>query len=169
MNRYFNGLAVVALFFTQIGWAGNRAAPPCLDTKGRVLPIDNDQVIDWKNSTPNQFKGRAHVSGPVVLVYPDKNDHSHFLIQIGKDENDTLEVIYNINFGELPALTDGDQVEACGDYITSNAPYQRYPASPAGAIIHWIHRAPNPKKHPHGFLTINDHVYGQLLDSEFFE
>jgi hypothetical protein len=70
-------------------------------------------------------------------------------------------VIYNEQFGAVPATRAGDQFEACGDYITSNAPSGQYPASPDGAIVHWIHQSPNPKSHDSGYLIVNGVVCGQ--------
>ncbi|MBY0471434.1 DUF3465 domain-containing protein [bacterium] len=133
--------------------------PPCLD-KGKVLQIDNRQVLDWKVSTKNQFKARARVSGIIEEVYPNKNGHQHFSISIGNSPDDLLEVIYNEDFGLLPRLSVGMQVEACGDYITSTAQSGPYPPSPVGAIIHWVHMSPKPNKHESGYVLIDGNLYG---------
>ena len=47
--------------------------------------------------------------------------HHHFEISLGPDAQDTLEVVYNEGFGATPSIQVGDQIEACGDYITSFA------------------------------------------------
>ena len=135
--------------------------PDCLGTDGSVLAIDNQQVLDWKTSTPNQFEARAHVSGVIDQVYPDHSGHHHFEISMGGDPSATLEVIYNEDFGPNPQAQVGMQVEACGDYITSTASSGPYPESPAGAIIHWVHMSPNLEKHPSGFMVLNGQVCGQ--------
>jgi hypothetical protein len=70
-------------------------------------------------------------------------------------------VIYNIEFGALPALSIGMNVAACGDYITVG-PNAQLP-SPEPAIIHWVHVNPGTRDggaHPSGFLVINNQAYG---------
>ncbi len=139
---------------------GTGGIPDCMD-KAKVLPIDNNQVIQWKASTPNTYLARAHVNGPVTRQYPDHSGHTHFEISIGKTAQDTLEVIYNDEFGALPAIRVGMNVEACGDYITSTAQSGPYPPSPDGAIIHWIHKNPRGHGHDSGFIAIDNVLYGQ--------
>jgi hypothetical protein len=134
--------------------------PECL-SEGRDLPIDNEQVLEWKHSTANQFLARAHVEGTVSHVFNDHSDHEHFLINIGSSPDDTLEVIYNEDFGTVPQPYVGMRVEACGDYITSTEQTGQYPASPAGAIIHWVHVNPRGRGHDSGFLVMNGQVCGQ--------
>jgi len=137
------------------------SAPPCLDTDGSQLDVNNDQMLSWKKSTKNSWQARGHAQGPIVRLFNDKNGHNHFEIQIGNRASDTLEVIYNTEFGALPDQLDlGSDVEACGDYITSYAASGPYPASPSGAIIHWIHMSPNLNKHQSGYLMIDGVVYG---------
>ena len=138
-----------------------RDTMPCLDKQGRELPVINEQVLKWKASTPNQFQERARIKGVIRDVYPNRNGHYHFNALIGSGEKDTLEIVYNISFGEVDNIVPGLSIEACGDYITSNAPTQVYQPSPDGAIIHWIHRSPNPRRHHHGYMKINDVLYGQ--------
>jgi hypothetical protein len=147
--------------FLSLGYATlghSDDAPPCM-SGGSAIGINNNQVIQWESSTPNQFLARGHVSGPVVQVYPDQNGHHHFAIQIGSDSR--LEVIYNEDFGSVPQMSEGMNVEACGDYITSTAQSAQYPASPDGAIIHWVHQSPNLAKHASGFLMVDGVLYGQ--------
>ena len=150
-------LLLIYALVTQIA----NASPACLGSNGSNLPVMDDQVLAWKGSTQNQFLARAHVYGTLTQLYPDRNGHHHFQIQIGLAPSQTLEVVYNEDFGTVPDVRVGDKVEACGDYTTSNAPTTQYPASPDNAIIHWIHQSPNPGKHPSGFLIINGVLYGQ--------
>lgn len=137
----------------------SKGIPDCM-AGGKVLPIDNQQVVQWKASTPNQYKNRAHVNGPVTRLYPDHSGHTHFEISIGNAATDTLEVIYNDEFGALPQMRVGMSVEACGDYITSTAQSGPYPASPDGAIIHWIHKNPH-QGHDDGYVAVDGTLYGQ--------
>ena len=138
-----------------------KATPTCLDPSGKEVPLNNQKVLGWKESTANQFLARARISGVVQDIYPDRNGHYHFQAKIGPNAKDTIELIYNISFGEIRRIVPGLNVEACGDYITSNAPTQNYQPSPDGAIVHWIHRSPNPNRHPSGFLILNGTLYGQ--------
>jgi hypothetical protein len=135
------------------------AAPACLQLNGTVIPVDNDKVLLWKTSTPNQYLARAHITGIVQKAYANQSGHNHFSIKIGDAATDTIEVIYNISFGALPHIVAGMQVETCGDFINSFAPAGSYPTSPDKAIIHWIHKS-DSNNHASGFLTINGVNYG---------
>jgi hypothetical protein len=149
---------------TQSAWAFADGEIPACKAYNRDLPINNDQVLHWKRTTKNQFQERGHVKGPVVDTFTDKNRHEHFEIKLGKKDDDTLEVIYNQEFGALPTIQLGMEVEACGDYITSTAQAGPYPPSPSGAIIHWVHFSPKPARHPHGYLVIDGKLYGMETD-----
>lgn len=151
--------SVLFLFLLAIS-AQAAGLPDCLDNKKMPLPVINAQVLNWKKSTKNLFTARAHITGTVIRLYPDRNNHNHFQIQMGKAADETLEVVYSQDFGALPPVRVGMNVEACGDYITSIAAAQ-YPASPDGAIIHWIHKNPSKKGHPSGYLAIDGVLYGQ--------
>jgi hypothetical protein len=128
--------------------------PNCKGRAGESLAIDNARVIQFKFNTPNQYKDRARVLGQVIQLFPSRPSHSHFEIQIGSRQQDTLEVVYNRSFG-TPEVKVGDAVEACGDYITSNAATERYRASPSGAIIHWLHENSRGGSHPDGYVVVN--------------
>jgi hypothetical protein len=156
----------VSLFLSLVISAAAFAdeVPPCMGT-GYELPVNNRQVLHWKRTTENQFRERAHVQGEIVEIYPDRNGHEHFVIALGRDQEDVLEVIYNQEFGALPELETGMVVEACGDYITSTAPSGPYPASPVGAIIHWVHFNPSNRGHESGFLVIDGKLYGTDVDN----
>lgn len=151
--------ASLGLILSIPAFAGS-GAPDCDNASGQAMPVDNAQVLNWEKSTPNQFLARANVEGDVVALYPNQTGHNHFAIQIGSDPSQTLEVIYDIAFGQLPNIQLGMHIQACGDYITSDQATSQYPVSPCGAIIHWIHMAPKPT-HKNGFLMINGQVYGQ--------
>ena len=129
------------------------------NSKGKPLPIDDAQVLNWEDTTANQFASRAHIEGKIHAVYSDHSGHKHFGVQIGQAAHDAIEVIYNESFGALPALSVGDDVEACGDYITSTAPAGRYPASPDRAILHWVHKS-NAGSHASGFVKVNGVLFG---------
>jgi len=134
--------------------------PKCEGKNGQALPIDNNRVLTLKSSTPNQFLERARVEGRVVRILGSRPSHAHFEIQIGPNAKDTLEVVFNTDFGR-PQPKVGDDVEACGDYITSNAPTPRYQPSPSGAIIHWVHENSRGGAHPDGYIVMNDRfMYG---------
>jgi hypothetical protein len=133
----------------------------CLDNNHQALGFLNQQVLEWKRTTPDQTLKRALIKGVVVKNYPSKTGHTHFAISIDSDQNGDIEVIYNDDFGALPPIQIGSQVIACGDYITVG-PHARLP-SPMGAIIHWLHHNPGDRdggKHKHGFLVINGKTYG---------
>lgn len=139
---------------------GDDEIPNCR-AYGHPIPVNNAQVLHFKRTTQNQFRERAHVAGRVVRVYDDRNGHDHFSILIGSREQDTIEVIYNQSFGFAPTPHVGMQVQACGDYITSTAQSGPYPASPDGAIIHWVHKAPDERRHDSGFIVMDGRLYGQ--------
>lgn len=150
-------LFVVAVCLSAV--AGATDAPPCLD-HGSALPINDQQVIDWKHTSNNQFHARAHIQGKLTQLYPDKTGHHHFQMQIEAASPDSIEVIYNEDFGTVPPLTVGARIEACGDYITANKNAGGYSASPDGAIVHWLHKSTS-SSHDSGYLIIDGVVTGQ--------
>lgn len=152
----FSSLLAAAILLPLQTFAAN---PPCM-AGPTALPLDNSQVLYYKRTTPNQFLARGYISGTLTRVFPPQNGHDHFEILLTPNKGDTIEVVYNKSFGPLPQLKPGMQVVACGDYITSNAPAGPYQASPSGAIIHWVHRTDNPKKHDGGFLVIDGGLFG---------
>jgi len=137
------------------------ASIPDCKTKSKILVINNQQVLNWKETSKDQFKSRAHIEGTIVNLYPDQTGHAHMSMQIGEASNDTIEVIYNEEFGKIPSNVQlGSHIEACGDYITARNPSGKYPASPDGAIIHWVQKSTR-KNHDSGFIAIDSIVYGQ--------
>lgn len=153
MRRFIWGALLLSMSGAAI------AAPNCLD-RGQPLPIDNEKVLELKEKTNSGFRARARVEGQVGIVYEDKTGHDHFQIFIGRNNSDTLEVIYNQEFGRLPDLSEGIMVEACGDFINAKTRNGGYPPSPDGAIIHWVHASDNVGKHPDGYVMIEGRYYG---------
>lgn len=149
----------IGLLFTFVAQAADKV-PPCM-AGGKEFGPNNLQILEWKARTKNSFVARGHILGRLVRRYSNKNGHSHFSVLIGKTPTDTIEVIYNESFGETPPLTAGAVVEACGDYITSNQPSGPYPASPDGAIIHWVHFNPGVRGHEDGYVVVNGKLTGQ--------
>jgi hypothetical protein len=156
MNRLRVFGFIFSLLFSFSALA-TEALPNCM-VGNKILLVNNAQISNWKRTTANQFLGRGHVRGRLSRVYPAKNRHAHFQIEFAGAARDTLEIVYNLDFGPLPQLAVGMEVEACGDYITSNAPTSKYPASPDGAIIHWVHRTTG--KHPSGYVALDGRVFG---------
>ena len=156
--KHSPNLLFVILFFLSAGASAQQME--CL-AGGQGLGINNAAVLQWKVSTNNQYRNRGHILGNLVKAYPDHSGHHHFEVQIGSKPTDTIEVIYNEEFGAVPSVQPGAKVEACGDYITSNAQAGGYPASPDGAIVHWVHQSPDPARHDSGFLEIDGELYGQ--------
>lgn len=159
-------LILVALTFSAVA----SAAPDCLD-HGKVLPENNQKVLDLKANSKEQWHDRAHIVGTVTQIYGDKfqpmdistqkaNDHTHFQATIGPNPGDTIEIVYSKDFGPLSTLKIGAQVEACGDYITARTQDGRYPPSPDGALVHWVHRSDNPSRHASGYVILDGKIYG---------
>ena len=161
--KMFLLVSATASTFTSQAFGQSEAQveiPSCL-ANGRELLVNNEAVLNWKTNSKNQYRNRAHILGTLVRDLPDHTGHHHYEVQIGGNPNDLIEIIYNENFGPVPKANPGAPFEACGDYITSNAPTGRYPASPDGAIIHWVHQSPNPRNHDSGFIVVNGVVCGQ--------
>ena len=141
------------------------SVPDCLTQDHLIIPVNNEQVIQWKNSTENQFASRGHVSGIISELVPDRNGHTHFGIiivsEVDGKRSDSIEIIYNTSFGKLQGVAVNAHVEACGDYITSNQDTAQYPASPFGALVHWVHLSKNPETgHVSGYVAINGVLFG---------
>ncbi len=167
------GLAILALTLAlaPAAFAGGGSSytgelPECLDNRGQPLQFNNAQVLEWKKSTPNLWRDRGFIRGTIANVNVVNNTHLHLEVYIGSDGSEPgrdseIEVIYNQDFGEAPWHPRiGATVIACGDYITSTEA-ARYPASPDGAILHWVHRS-NNSHHPNGFFMIDDQMYGMV-------
>lgn len=163
MGKLLRNVAVVVAFGFLSTSARALEAPPCL-SDGRPIPIDNDRVLAFKETTKNQFHARAHIKGKAGVSYPTKNKHLHFPVSIGSDENDTIEIVFNLAFDNVPPIQEGAVVEACGDYITSIAQSGPYPPSPDGAIMHWVHQNPRGRGHEDGYMIVDGVVYGRLND-----
>lgn len=135
----------------------------CMDGHNMITMHNNQQVMYWKQSTPNNTKKRAFVSGVVESVDPDRNGHAHFYLRIGAGMGKLpiIEIVFNNSFGTLPKIYPGMKMEVCGDYITTLVQNGPYPPSPAGAIIHWVHESNSPR-HADGFVMIGDDIYGMI-------
>ena len=146
----------------SVAMGGHNDAPPtCLDENNHVLEYNNEVVVTWVKTTPNQYHSRAHINGTVVRLYGMQGDHHHLSVQIGNNVTEVIEVIYNQAFGKIVRQVEvGSTLQACGDYITSNKATGRYRASPDGAILHWVHHSTNPNRHPDGYLMIDGNLYG---------
>jgi hypothetical protein len=145
------------------------SVPDCMGAKNAPLSVINERVLNWKVTKPTQYKDRALVEGTFVEVTLDRDSHYQFSIQIGPDpKKDLLEVIYNKAFGDFPEPYKGMKISACGDFINANKPAAGYPASPAGAIIHWVHVNPGDRdtKHPHGYILMDGVLVGHDYSGE---
>ena len=161
VHRFFSLTLGIGLTIS-LGFSADQV-PNCIAAK-KILNINDEQVVNWKSTTANQFHSRAHIKGKLVTVYPDHSGHHHMEVLIGPNNQDTIEVIYNEAFGPMPTLNPGAIIEACGDYITSKAQSGPYPASPDGAIVHWVHQSPN-SSHDSGYVVVDGVVCGQNAGS----
>jgi len=149
---------LIAVTGSAQAYIENAKTPLCFrgDTQ---LNIDNRQVLTWKSTSKNQYTTQAYISGVMEGSLTNSNSHYRFMVRLGDGPKDIIEVVYNNKFGSMPKLEEGMEITICGEYITSNAPTQRYQPSPAGAIIHWVHQNPGDRKgsanHPHGFIMVN--------------
>lgn len=146
--------------------------PECLDKQRQAIRGNsNEDVIRWKSTQKNQYLDRALVTGKFVRLLNNKTSHLHFDMELdarpdgSNPTSNHLEVVYNREFGEIPNIREGAVVVACGDFINSFAQAGRYPPSPVGAIIHWVHKSNNVPKHSHGFVAIDGVVYGDEGDA----
>lgn len=143
----------------------NAKTPVCLDGRNE-MKIDNQRVIDMKHNTPNQYLDRGFIDGVVVRPPSTQNGHQHFSLILSNNNKDTIEIVYNNDFGTMPQrpVRVGDHVVICGDYITSFARGGGYDASPDGALIHWVHynpaTRPGSMKHEHGFMMFGTDLVG---------
>lgn len=141
--------------------------PDCRDNDGRSIRVDNEHVLNLKRTTKNQYKDRAHIKGVLVGILKDRQSHLHLDVYIGESRSGTgrdsdIEIIYNKAFGQVREnLRPGMEVTACGDFINAFKQAGRYPPSPAGAILHWVHMSPRPG-HQNGFMAIDGRLYGQV-------
>ena len=140
------------------GGQGGASTTTCMD-HGSALAVDNEQALQWRANQTSGFQSRILISGVVDEVFPDHSGHRHFSVKIGPNADDHIEVIYNVSFGSMPLPVVGQSAEACGDYIVATQANGGYPASPDGALVHWVHRSPNGG-HDNGFVVLNGVTYG---------
>jgi hypothetical protein len=172
VKSVFLNVVLAGFLFSQLSYAAVATIPPCpsedvkVQSGSKALAINNEDVLAWKHAAINQEHHRAHVKGKVIRAYEERNGHLHYSIQIGRQDHETIEVVYNQDFATTQAPAAGVMVEACGDYITATAPSpgpngRTYPPSPDGAIIHWLHMSPSRSKHSAGYMVINGVLFGQ--------
>ena len=148
MNKLFFFFIII---FSQLSFA----APACKDKK-ETLQIDNSSILKYRDFMEKGFKVRALISGIVVKEIENRQGHTHLEIDLDQDlttTDDRIEAVFSNQYGTLPTIQGGERTLICGDFIVD-------PYSPNKAIIHWLHQSPNTKKHDHGYMTINDQVYG---------
>lgn len=166
MGRFLACVVGLAVFFALSGGdlhAGEGArAPECL-SGGRDLPVNDSQVLDWETSTRPGFHGRAHVRGPISRLFPDMRGHQHFLVEIGPEPSDGIEIVFDTEYGKIQGLATGGQVEACGDFINTTG--EEGHGSYTSSIIHWVHDPFGYSSHEPGYVTLNGVLYGASSDS----
>lgn len=131
------------------------ALPNCMDKK-EILKVDNHAVLNYKEFMEKGFKVRALVSGVIVSEIENRQGHTHLEIDLDQDlktTDDRIEAVFSNQYGQLPTIAGGERTILCGDFIVD-------PYSPQKAIIHWLHQSPSVKKHDHGYMTVNDVIYG---------
>ena len=153
-------------FLFLISLTAQAETPSCLNFQHDQIQINNEEVIRWKTTTPNSFKDRGFISGKLSEILVERNGHLHFDVNLSplsgqSDLSDHIEVVYNKQFGVVEHFPVGADIVACGDYITSTAQNGKFPPSPMGAIVHWVHMSPDLDRHPSGFLVVNGRLAGQ--------
>lgn len=149
-------LVLSLLLFSNVTFAS--ANIPICKNRNEVLGFNNEQILNWRKTEKNKFLSRALIKGTIVGVIENRQGHIHFEVDFDNNpatKNDRVEVIYNVEFGDLPDFRNGDELIACGDFIIDAW-------SPLGAVVHWLHSNPNKNKNKHedGFLVINGIVTG---------
>lgn len=150
MNKAYLYSALLYLFQTL-----SYANFSCLDKK-EPLQIDNNKAINIKLFQGHGFKTRAYLKGIAIQEIKKSQGHTHIEVDLNlssEDNDDQIELIFNNQYGVLPEIKGGEEIVMCGDYIVDHYSKNK-------AIIHWVHKSPNQKKHNHGFIIINNVVYG---------
>ncbi len=153
--------SIVFASFSAHAFLENAKTPVCLDGRSEIS-VDNQSALRFKSEEKNGALTRAFIRGRIISAPVRQGDHDRFSISIGSGPRDTVEVIYNVDFGSMPAFSRGDDVVVCGDFINSFAQNGRYKPSPDGAIIHWVHYNPGDRStaHEHGFIQIETDLVG---------
>jgi hypothetical protein len=131
------------------------AAPACMDKK-TSLSIENTAPEKYIAFMEKGFKTRLLLKGVIVEQTENRQGHTHFIVDLDNNmstTDDRVEAIYNNEYGDLPTIKGGEEAILCGDFIVD-------PYSPQKAVIHWLHKSPSIKKHDHGFVVINNVLYG---------
>ena len=146
------------LFVFLLSLRSQAGFPACMDKQER-LELNMSQILNYRDQLENKFTARAYIKGIIVGVIENRQNHTHFEVDLDNNLesiDDRIEVIYSTKFGELPSYKTGDEIIACGDFIIDQY-------SPLKAVVHWLHLSPPGNKHEHGFLIINGIVAGQTL------
>jgi hypothetical protein len=96
-----HGLRVLFGVFFTVSVHAAPVPPDCFDQKRRLLQVNNRQVIEWRENTPNQFQSRALVQGVITQIYPEKTGPAHFALNLDSHPAGDIEIIYNQDFGDL--------------------------------------------------------------------
>jgi hypothetical protein len=145
---FLSSISVSALADSKLECFSNKA--------DRYLDVNNEEALAWKGRAG--YRDRARVKGTLTRVTQQRKSHTHFEVQVGPKASDTLEIVFNVEFGPLPQLKPGMDVEACGDFI------QVGKKSPSSAIVHWVHYNPGDRdggKHEHGYVVVSGSFFGQ--------
>jgi hypothetical protein len=143
-------LQVASLMLLLAAPALAAPTPVCPHPSGQELPINNEQVIEWKKNSKEVVRTRVHIKGKAVSEKRAK-DGNRISVQIGPDSKDMVEIFFNNKFSPKPSVKKGQEVQACGEFI--------YDGSHEYGIVHRVHAAKNPKVLP-GFLVVQGKVYG---------
>jgi hypothetical protein len=143
-------LQVASLLLTLAAPAWAAPTPACPHPSGQELPINNEQVLQWKKNSKEVVRTRVHIKGKAVEEKRSK-EGNRISVKIGPDAGDMVEIFYNNKFSPKPTVKKGQEVQACGEFI--------YDGSNEHGIVHRVHTAKNPKVLP-GFLVVQGKVYG---------
>jgi hypothetical protein len=125
----------------------------CPDGHDGALPVNNDQVLQWKNNSTDTVRARAHIQGQVIQRTLMRDRTQRIEVRIGPERDDVLEVFYRPSHPPHPNLKKGDTLEACGDLFAD----QRSKA----IVTYWVHISKD-EKHLPGYVVVKGKVYGGL-------
>lgn len=137
-------------------WA---AELPACKAKNTLLDFNNEQVIAWRDQGNRKITYRAFIKGTIVAMTENDHGHVHFEVDLDKDlstTHDRIEVVYNIEFGDMPDYRPGDELIACGDFVVDSY-------SPQGGVVHWLHLNPKNNGHENGYLVIDGNLTGLTI------